>query len=188
MKSKYENIRFCHPSSNKICKKLLDKYISNRRKSHPLRYVASTNSNIQKYSKSVEKTVRRLFGSQNDRFLLYDVIYEGIYHSRMREVDIVNIKSSDTIQVGEIKLTSNKTRARYTGSKQLQITTEILQKRYSKVECVLIIIDLINDYMGDETCDSIFNNSKIIKNEFGFQYELIEITVPSLMLKIYKLQ
>jgi len=181
METKYKNIRFCHPSSNEECKRLLFQHISNGKKNRPLGYIPNAISDIQRVSKSVENTVRQLLGSERNRFLMYDVIYEGKYHTRMREVDLVNIKSPDTIQIGEVKITSNRTHAIQCGSQQLQITKEILKERFKNVKCVLIIINLIDDSNDDETRDSLFSNSKTIKKESCFEYELIEISANSLL-------
>lgn len=181
MEPKYKNIRFCNPSSNEECKELLLQHISNSKKCRPLGYVPKVISSIQNLSRPIESTVRWLFGSEKNRFILYDVIYEGTYHTKMREVDLINIKSTDTIQIGEIKFTSNKTQAIHCGSLQLQASTEILQKKFTNVKCVLIIIDLINECKIEGNRNSIFCNSKIIKKDSGFEYELIEISAFSLL-------
>jgi hypothetical protein len=178
MEPKYKNIRFYHPSSSEECERLLSHYdkinIRNR-------YYNGNNSQYQKtqeHSASIENMVRGLWGSQEDRYLFYDVFYNGSYHTKMREIDLVNIKSQETIEIGEIKFTSRNQLSIQNGIKQLQYSHEILSNSYKKVECVLIIVNLLGQNITGN--NHIFSNYRIINKRNGFLFKLFEISVEDL--------
>ena len=177
MEPKYRNIHFSHPSENEECKQLLFHYaeINNR-----IHHYGNDNhyEKIKKYSVPVEDAVRRLWSSREERYLFYDVLYKGTYHMKMREIDLVNIKSPETIEIAEIKLTSNMNLAIQNGIKQLRISASVLTNKYSRVGCTLIIVDLTSQ--KKEAGKQIFQDSRIIRKRDGFTFRLIKISIEDL--------
>lgn len=175
---KYTNIRFCHPSTNEECERLLSHYDEvNQKNLHPTD--TNIHEKVQKYSILIEEAVRHLYGSQAERYLQYDVFYKGASHPRMREIDIVNIKSPQVIEIGEIKLTSNVGLAMQNGVEQLRISSGILSSKYTKAECTIIIIDLVGQ-AEERRGKHIFQNYKVIRKRDGFKFKLIIISIEAL--------
>jgi len=182
MEAKYKNIRFSSPSSSNECKKLLLKYIndSKERRKHKIPHIYQPPSHIQKISNRIENFVRNIHGSEDDRFLLYDVIYGGAFHTKLAEIDLLNFEDTKNIKIGEVKLTCNKSNAIHEGVKQLKMRNEILKYQFNTVKCDLIIIDILNFSTETITDNTIFGNTKSIQNEDGFEYNLIEISASQL--------
>jgi len=175
MEAKYRNPRFSDPSSNNECKDLLLRYINSNKKNHAEKRTSHAYSYIKELSKQIESFIRSMYGSEKDRYLTYDVIYKGKYEAGLREVDLLKLVSPTEIVIGEVKLTCNKRNAIHSGLKQLKKRAEILKPQYTNIKCELIIVDILNNSTEELTDETLFSNSKTIKNEEGFQYNLIVI-------------
>lgn len=186
MKPKYKDIQIFHPSSNKECKTMLLELIKTQQAKKNLCLEQKNKfSFIHKLSKPIESLIRQIYSSERNRFLLYSVIYKKAYIRNIREIDLVSIEDPNTITIGEVKLTSNSSRAIREGSNQLEKSSEILRTNFTNVKCRLFIIDLL-DHTDELIDDSFLNHFESIKKDNGFEYELIRI--PAILLLKYVMQ
>jgi hypothetical protein len=183
MEPKYQKLRFTHPHDDKECQDMLLGIIKAKNERRKLKPNTKRNySFIHKLSRPIELLLRELFHSDKNRFLLYEVYYQQKYLKFLREIDIVKIENSDSITIGEVKLTCCKSRAINDGVRQLEKSSKILQTNFNKIKCRLFIIDLL-DYTDEFIDDSFLNIFKTITKENGFEYELI--TIPAILLLKY---
>lgn len=136
---KYKNVKLVHPSDAGY-QAYCQVYISASKSKRPVGYIAEQPSLLYRSSRTVEHVVRNWYGSQADRIIQYDVLYNGVFQRHYKECDVINIDDDGTITIGEVK-SSNKPSSGKAAS-QLQLSAEILSTVFPEVNPVAITVDM----------------------------------------------
>lgn len=173
--TKYKNVKLVHPSDSGY-QAYRYSYILAKQSKRTSDYIAQEPSYLLKASKIVEKIARYWYGSEVNRIIQYDVLYNGTYQRHYKECDIIKIEDDGSITIGEIKASYKPSACK--AASQLEHSAEILSSIFYDVNAIAITVNMASLIISANLNQPVETDHLTMS---GFSYKCISLTLGDIM-------